>query len=163
MARVRLPEGEGPESQRVWQTSDVTRAALPLIQAMYSDVCVLPPREREVARMKIAQANGCNVCLNHRQPGYAEHGVTEELYEHIDEPNHPIYSARETLCIEFATRHANDHRSIDDAFFARLKEHFADEEIIELTLLCGAWLGFGRLTSITDVDAACSWNPVANV
>ena len=63
---------------------------------------LLPPRVLEAARMTIAHINGCNVCMAWRVPAFAKHGVTEELYAHVDEPDHDEYSAAERLAIEYA-------------------------------------------------------------
>ena len=45
--------------------------------------------------MTIAHINGCNVCMAWRVPAFAKHGVTEELYAHVDDPSHDEYSAAE--------------------------------------------------------------------
>lgn len=85
----------------------------------------------------------------------AEHGVTEELYAHVAEHGHLEYSARERLAIEYAEKFALDHLSIDDAFWARLREHFTDAEILDLTICTGSWLAFGRLTQVLKLDVSC--------
>jgi alkylhydroperoxidase family enzyme len=160
MARVKIPSGEGSEAKRIWSMSGPGQAALPLIAAMYdSERLLLPPRTREAARMAIAHHNGCHICQSHRVPEYADAGVDEELYAHVDDPGHSTYSPSEAIAVEYAHRFASDHRNIDDAFFSRLHEHFTDNEIVELTTLLGCWLGFGRLTALLDLDEACSWQP----
>ena len=58
-----------------------------------------------------------------------QQGLTEELYAHVAEyRERPEYSDREKLAIEFAERFIVDHLSMDDAFFSRMRAHFADEE-----------------------------------
>ena len=52
---------------------------------------------------------------------------------------------RERLAVEFATRLAVDHASIDDAFMAAMRERFGDPEIVELGLVIGAFIALGRL------------------
>jgi alkylhydroperoxidase family enzyme len=85
-----------------------------------------------------------------------DQGVTEELYAHVAEHRtHPEYSEPERIAIEYAERFALDHRSIDDAFFARLREQFTDPEILDLTICIGNWMAFGRLTMVLDLDEAC--------
>jgi alkylhydroperoxidase family enzyme len=163
MARIHIPEGERPEIERVWSMAgDLGEAVGQLGAAVYGKR-LLPPRVREAARMKIAHINGCVVCMGWRIPELADRGVTEELYAHVDEPTHAEYSAAEGLAIEYAAKFALDHRSIDDAFFARLKEHFTDPEILELTILIGDWMAFGRVTAVLDLDEACAWAPSATV
>ena len=159
MARINVPEGDGGELVQVWSLSPELGGAVGnLSAAVYGDRLV-SPRVREVARMRIAQINGCNVCLQWRFPEMADRGVTEELYAHVGEPEHEEYSAAERLAMEYARRYATDHRSIDDAFFARMHEQWTDAEILELTILIADWLAFGRLTAVLDLDQACAWEP----
>ena len=163
MARIDVPEGAGGELVQVWALSpDLGAAVGNLSAAVYGDRLV-SPRVREVARMRIAQINGCNVCLQWRFPEMAERGVTEELYAHVDDPDAGDYSEQERLAIEYAEKFALDHRSIDDAFFARLKAAFTDAEILELTASIADWIAFGRMTAVRDLDEACAWVPPAAV
>ena len=85
----------------------------------------------------------------------AEQGVTESLYAHVSEHGHPEYSEQERLAIEYAEKFALDHRSIDDAFYDRLKAQFTDPEILDLTICTGNWLAFGRLTQVLKLDVVC--------
>jgi alkylhydroperoxidase family enzyme len=64
-------------------------------------------------------------------------------------------SDRERLAAEFAERFALDHQamSMDDAFWARLHGAYADEELADLTICCGAFLGLGRTLAIVGVRA----------
>jgi AhpD family alkylhydroperoxidase len=164
MARITIPDGDTPEIERVWPlAADLGQAVQGLSGAVYSNPRLLPARVREAARMKIAHINGCNVCMGWRIPALAKVGVNEELYAHVDDPSNAEYSAAEGLAIEYAERYANDHRSIDDDFFARMHEQWSDEEIFELTILIANWLAFGRLTAVLDLDEACAWEPRAIV
>jgi len=163
MARITVPEGEGGELIQVWSLSPELGAAVgALSAAVYGDRLV-SPRVREVARMRIAQINGCNVCLAWRFPEMADRGVTEALYEHVDDPYAGDYSTQERLAIEYAEKFALDHRSLDDEFFTRMRAEFTDAEILELTAMIGEWLAFGRLNAVLDVAEACAWAPSASV
>ena len=163
MARITVPEGDGGELVQVWGLSPELGAAVgKLSAAVYGDRLV-SARVREVARMRIAQINGCNVCLAWRFPEMAERGVTEELYAHVDDVARGDYSEQERLAIEYAEKFALDHRSLDDAFFARMKAEFSDAEILEFTAMIGDWLAFGRLNVVLDIAEACAWAPSAPV
>ena len=59
--------------------------------------------------------------------------------------------------IEYAGLFALEHLAIDDAMFERLRRHFDEGEIFELTVTIGRFLAFGRLTRVLELDAAtCS-------
>jgi alkylhydroperoxidase family enzyme len=87
----------------------------------------------------------------------ARQGVTEEMYAHVAEAaGRDDYSEQEKVAIEYAERFALDHLAIDDAFFARLREHFRDDEVLDLTICIADYLGFGRLTQVLKLDVECS-------
>ena len=95
--------------------------------------------------MRIAQINDCVACSDFRADSVLEAGVAPELYENVAAyATYPGYTARQRLAIEYAERFANDHASIDDAFFGRLREIFTDEEVLDLTLCVAVFLGLGR-------------------
>ncbi len=127
-------------------------------EAVY-DKSSLPLREREVARMRIAEVNECELCRNTRDEWGAAAGVDEALYDHILEwRTWPGYSERERLAAEFAERLALDHVAMkrDADFWARLRAAFTDDEIVDLGICCALWLGSGRLMSTLDVAQSCS-------
>lgn len=119
----------------------------------------LPMRIREVARMRIALANGCEVCRNTRDAEGEANGVDEALYEHVLEwETWPGYSARERLAVEYAEGFATDHKALgaDDDFWRRMRAEFADREIVDLALCCALWVGAGRTMHVLDVGQSCT-------
>ncbi len=61
MARIDVPEGEGPEIYRVWALRpDMSAAVTKLSDAVY-EKSRLPARVRECVRMRIAQINDCPI------------------------------------------------------------------------------------------------------
>ena len=46
---------------------------------------------------------------------------------------------------------ALDHTAIGDDFFRRVREEFTDAEIVELTMVIGQYIGFGRLLHVLEV------------
>jgi len=62
------------------------------------------------------------------------------------------YTERERVALEYADKLALDHHSIDDAFFDRLHQHFSDEQVIELGMMIGQFIGFGRLLAVLDLE-----------
>src|SRR5579885_2100645 len=89
----------------------------------------LPLRVREIARMRIAEDNECQVCLRTREAEGEDAGADEDFYTHVLQwRTWPGYSERERIAAEFAERFAQDHRGLrdDEDFWARAKEHFDD-------------------------------------
>jgi alkylhydroperoxidase family enzyme len=79
-------------------------------------------------------------------------GLSDELYNAVSEyRTDQRFSPREKLAIEFAEWFAIDHTAIDEAFFVRLREHFSEPEILELTITIGFCVGIGRAFHVLDV------------
>jgi alkylhydroperoxidase family enzyme len=76
----------------------------------------------------------------------------EDLYLSVgDWRTRDDYTAAEKLAIEFAERYCLDHRSMDDAFFDRMRTAFTDAEILDLATCCSMFLGLGRLLAVLGV------------
>ena len=150
--RLDVPEGPGGPPVQLW---NLRPEVLPTVQAMidgpYRRSC-LPAREREAARMRIAELNDCVICRDYRAGSARAGGATEELYAHVGEPDAAPYTERERLAIEFAERFALDHQGIDDAFMARLRGAFSDAEVLDLSVCCAAFLGLGRLLAVLGIE-----------
>jgi alkylhydroperoxidase family enzyme len=63
-------------------------------------------------------------------------------------------SPRERVAIRFAEKLAVDHRKIDDAFWAELRRHFSEAEIVELVAHTTIYIGFGRFNDIVGIEPA---------
>jgi alkylhydroperoxidase family enzyme len=61
MARIPVPEGDGKEAARIWRLAPHIGAGLHAMSTAVYEQSSLPIREREVARMRIAQLNQCHV------------------------------------------------------------------------------------------------------
>lgn len=159
MARIDVPDGRGLERERLLMMQpDVAIGMGAFAQAVYEKTS-LPAREREIARLRVAVANGCPVCLNTRSPkaeaaGLDESGVQDVIACSIGQaPAIEGLTERERLAGEFADRFATDHHTIDDAFMIEIREHFSDVEVIELTALCAMTVGNGRFMTVLDIAA----------
>src|SRR2546429_9832083 len=74
------------------------------------------------------------------------------MYEHLDEwRTFPAHTDRQRLAVEYAEQFAVDHRAIDDELFGRLRDHFADDEILDLTLCLAVYLGLGRTLEVLQI------------
>jgi len=63
------------------------------------------------------------------------------------------FSQAERLALEYADRLATDHHNMDDGFFDRLKQHYSDAQILELGMMIGQFIGFGRLLMVLDLES----------
>jgi AhpD family alkylhydroperoxidase len=155
VARIEVPDGPGGDAAMVWTLRPEMAGMVDRMIATAYQRSSLPAAEREVARMRIAQLNACDACATFRAPSVVEAGVAEEQYEHLDEwATWSGYTVRQRLAIEYAEQFATDHRAIDDHFFARLRAHFSDAEILDLTLCLAVYLGLGRTLEVLQINEA---------
>jgi alkylhydroperoxidase family enzyme len=88
-----------------------------------------------------------------RYAGARHAGATEAKIAAIDDETSDLLSARERTALKFAEKLAVDHHKVDDAFWAELRAHFTEAEIIELAAHTTVFVGFGRLNEIVGIDA----------
>src|SRR6201988_2964231 len=157
MARLDVPDGPGGDAAMIWTLRPELGGMVErMIRGAYQD-SILPADERELARMSIAEINDWVAGSDVRAPSVLDAGIAQELYENVAAyATSPGYTPRQRLAIEYAERFANDHASIDDTFFGRLREDFTDEEILDLTLCVAVFLGLGRSLSVLGVDQSCA-------
>ena len=153
MARIDVPDGEGLEAARMWQLAPHMGAGVHAVTDAIYVHSTLGVREREVMRMRIAQLNRCEVCMNTRARTAVDEGLTDAHYNSVQNYyDHPDFTPRERLAAEFGERFAIDHTAIDDDLWARLRVEFSDSEILELTVTAGVCVGLGRAFHVLDVE-----------
>lgn len=160
MPRIDVPEGAAPLTRRVWELRPQLREATDAMSRAVFEQSELSPRLRELLRMRIAQLNGCRVCLAFRDDAARAEGVDDETLRQVGSPiADGRFSARDRLVMDFAQRFVLDHDSIDDAYFEILRAHFADGEILDLAFCVARFLAFGRLTRVLGLDDECALIP----
>jgi AhpD family alkylhydroperoxidase len=159
MARIDVPDGPGLERIRLLMMQPDIALGMGAYSSAVYEKTSLPARLREVARLRIAAANGCPVCLNSRSANAAANGFGEELVDAVVTCSvggvHTLgeLDERERIAGEFADRFATDHHRIDDAFMADVRSLLSDVEIIELAALCAMTIGNGRFLTVLGVEA----------
>ena len=154
MARIDFPDrGFGEHVDWALLRPQMAAGMGALSDAVYGN-SRLALREREAARWTIALVNDCVVCQDTRARDGAAAGVDEGFYAEVaDWRGSRALSDRERLAAEYAQRFALDHLAMDDTFWARLRAAFADDEIADLTMCCGTFLGLGRALAVVGVRA----------
>jgi len=96
----------------------------------------LDPVLRSLIQVRISQINGCAFCIDLNSAAVLErHGSAEKLAALPDYASSALFSGRERTAIGYAEAITDSSRRVDDALFARLREHFTEQEIVELTAL----------------------------
>ncbi|MBV8785541.1 MAG: carboxymuconolactone decarboxylase family protein [Mycobacterium sp.] len=112
----------------------------------------LPPRLLELLRLRIAFFNQCRSCISVRYQSAIDDGLDEDAVCSLERPaDAENLSAAERSALRFADLFATNHLAIDDAVYDELREHFGEDELVELGLHCAIALGVGRLSATWDV------------
>ncbi|WP_408899511.1 carboxymuconolactone decarboxylase family protein [Nocardioides sp. R1-1] len=152
---LEIPDGKDPIGY-VWGelVPGIGPAAATLAMSVYEH-STLGLREFEAARLRVAQINGCLFCQDWRTE--RDGTKVEETFDQAvqDWRTTPDLDERARLAAEYADRYALDHHGIDDGFWQRMRVHYTDREIVELSMCLGSWLAFGRLNRVLGLDAAC--------
>ena len=155
MARISLPAPSGLGEHVDWSLhrTEMAIGMGKLSEAVYGNT-KLALREREAARWTIALINDCVVCQDTRAKDAGFHQVDDGFYAEVAAwATTDALSEREKLAAEFAQRFALDHQAMDDAFWARLRAAYADDEVADLIICCGMFLGLGRAMAVVGVPA----------
>lgn len=114
-------------------------------------------RLHELVRMRIAQLNGCTVCLAWRSPEAVAAGLTEhDLLGVAGWRESSAYSDAEKAALEFTELFCGESTAISDALLDRLGTYLDPGEIVELSLVIGKYLSQGRFMQVLGLDQTCA-------
>jgi uncharacterized peroxidase-related enzyme len=130
-------------------------AALRHLMAMLMELReakTLPKRYLELAIVAVSKLNECHYCVAHHAPFLAVEGISPEGATRVlDYQDHPEFDAVDRLVVEYAIAAWTQSNRIPDALFERLRRHFSEAQIVELTLritLCGFFNRFNDALQI---------------
>lgn len=155
---------------------EIGEAAMAFSRAVY-EYTRLSVREMEAARVRTAHINGCSICkqgqavrdfdthlptsrVPFQRPMRSRGAAPDDAFYAaiLDWRRSPIFSERERLAIEYAERMGEQPRSMqgDEVFWRKLREHFSDRELVDLTLSVASWIGLGRVMHVLELDSICA-------
>lgn len=121
-------------------------------------VCrAVPWRYIELCIVVVSKLNGCDYCVASHGPALTVEGLPPDAVATLPATDHPALTEVDRLVIEYATLVTQTPGRIRDAVFARLRAHFTESQIVELTLrtsLAGFYNRFNDALQIDDGQAA---------
>ncbi len=120
-----------------------------------ADEALLPKRYLEIVLVVVSKLNQCRYCVAHHAPRLVDQGLAPETVANILEPDCPGLDEVDRLVRDYAVQVTTSPQRIRDAVFERLREHFTEAEIVELTLrtaLCGFFNRFNDALRIGMED-----------
>lgn len=116
---------------------------------------VLPARYLELALVTVSKLNECTFCVSNHTPRLNASGISLTAADNIlDYETVEEFDAVDRLVIEYSIAVTNDFHRVRDEMIERLRAHFDDAQIVELTwriALCGAFNRFNDVLQ-TEID-----------
>ena len=98
-----------------------------------------------------SKAAGCQYCMAHTVLGAKNFGIDDARLAALwDYASSPLFTEAERVALEFAGAAAQVPNAVTDALFARLREHWTDNQIVDLL---GVIALFGFLNRWNDTMA----------
>lgn len=124
----------------------------------------VPLRYIELAVVVVSKLNECDYCVGQHKPLLVIEGLSPEGVDRaLEYATHPEFDAVDKLVVEYAIAVTNAPQRIRDNVFERLRNHFTEAQIVELTLriaLCGF---FNRFNEALQIDGAAVPAPRSNL
>lgn len=153
---LRFADGYGPFRNQVGVFAHVPSAVTHLMGMLLElrGQKNVPYRYIELAIVVVSKLNECHYCVAHHKPLLTVEGLSPDGIDRVlDYQNHPELDEVDKLVVEYAMQVTNTPQRIRDSMFERLRGHFTEAQIVELTLriaLCGF---FNRFNDALMIDA----------
>jgi AhpD family alkylhydroperoxidase len=129
--------------------SQVSPGALEAMMGLETYVrgCGLEPALLELVKLRASQINGCAYCIDMHTKDARARGESEQRLYLLDAwRESPFYTEREQAALEWTeavTLITKGH--VPDEVYERVRKHFAEQELANLTLAIVAINGWNRL------------------
>lgn len=102
-------------------------------------------RTKELVATLVSRLNDCGYCDRSHTRQAATAGATDEQLAALVDFERGPFSDAEKAALAYAQQLTLDAHAIDDALFARLREHYDEGEVIELSAMAGLFNYFNRV------------------
>jgi AhpD family alkylhydroperoxidase len=94
----------------------------------------IEPALRSLITVRVSQINHCSFCVDLNSATLLKRGASAEKVEALDRwRDSNLFDARERTALEYTEAITYSDRGVDDDLMARLKQHFDDDAVVELT------------------------------
>ena len=126
--------GDVPDPMRIYAHNQTVMTAWTMHELATERATTVPERLKHLASMRAAMIAGCEWCLDFGSFLSKGHGVTEDEMREL--PNYrqsSTFDETEKLVMEYADGMTRSPVDVPDELFARLREHFDEAQLVELT------------------------------
>lgn len=94
----------------------------------------IEPALRSLVTVRVSQINWCAFCVDLNSATLLERGVAPEKLQALEEwRGSNLFTERERAVLDYAEAMTRSDAKVDDSQFERLRAHFDDDGIVELT------------------------------
>ncbi len=129
--------------------------ALPHIDALMSSFAehgTMPKRYIEIAVVTVSRLNACRHCAGQHSVRLHETGLPHGTIACILEEDCPGLDEKDRLVRDYARQVSENSAMMRDAIFDRLRAHFDEAQIVELTMRIGLAGFFNRFNNALQID-----------
>jgi alkylhydroperoxidase family enzyme len=128
--------GSGIEPLEVWARQPKMMSAMGKFQGAVRKGNLVDERTKNLMELKGAQMIGCEYCVDLgsqicRNSGFSD----DELLALPRYRSSDLFTDREKLALDYAVAVMRTPVEVTDELFARMKEHFTDDQMVEMTAL----------------------------
>ena len=129
--------GRELEPTRLWgRTPRVFLAMAAMYAALDRRSSPLAPGLRSLVQVRVSQINWCPFCVDLNSATCLKRNVSEEKLSALPQfAESPLFDECEKVALHYAETMTDSNRHSDRVLVARLRQHFSDDAIIELTAL----------------------------
>lgn len=123
------------DSALVWAKAPRLLFGLSVLYAMIDrKASPLAPALRSLVTVRVSQINHCPFCVDINSATLLERGMPQNKLLAIDKwRSNALFSEEERVALDYAEAITVTGRDVDDPLFSRLRGHFDEEAIVELT------------------------------
>lgn len=110
-------------------------------------------RTRNLVVLKVAKANKSDYLVNLYRPFAVRSGISEEEIKALDDhEKSDLFSYDEKLAMSYADMVTHNPLEVSGDFFKFLKNHYTQQQVIEMTAIIGFFTMLDRFSRALEVD-----------
>jgi alkylhydroperoxidase family enzyme len=154
MTGIEAAHGSGIEPVEIWAHQPKMMSGMGKFQQAVRKGDSVDERLKYLVELKGAQMIGCEYCVDLgsqicRNSGFSD----EELLAIPRYRDSDLFTEREKLALDYTVGVMRTPVDVSDELFARMQEHFTDEQLVEITALLTA-VNLNRLNAAFGIGSA---------
>jgi uncharacterized peroxidase-related enzyme len=151
-ARVGQQRGNVPNMFRIYaHRPEILKTMVAHMQAV-TNTGTVPVKTKELVASLVSRLNSCEYWNRSHTAQAARLGATEEQLQDLVNFETGPFDEREKAALAWAKQLTLDAHGVDDTLFARLRQHYDEGEIVEISAMAGLFNYFNRVNDALLVE-----------